>query len=154
MFETKLIFRKRGMETTFLHDLKYQDYKNFHFHIFNFIKWNPQKSNNQFPGDISSGEFKTLRPFPFFTPGGMEKNLVSNDLTMPNKYNQSDYAFSQKGYSRTHLKMHNGEKSKKCNQCEYASAHAHHLRAHLKIHSGEKSNKCNQCDYASVICSG
>ena len=42
-----------------------------------------------------------------------------------------------------------GEKSNKCNQCDYASSQAGHLRKHLKIHSGEKSNKCNQCNYAS-----
>ena len=44
---------------------------------------------------------------------------------------------------------HSGEKLKKCNQCNYASSQAGHLRAHLKTHSGEKSNKCNQCDCAS-----
>ena len=40
-------------------------------------------------------------------------------------------------------------KSNKCNQCDYASSQAGGLRRHLKRHSGEKSNKCNQCDYAS-----
>ena len=39
-------------------------------------------------------------------------------------------------------------KSYECNQCDYASSQAGDLRNHLKIHSGEKSNKCNQCDYA------
>ena len=29
-------------------------------------------------------------------------------------------------------------KSNKCNQCEYASSQAGHLRRHLKTHSGEK----------------
>ena len=39
--------------------------------------------------------------------------------------------------------------SNKCNQCDYASSQAGNLRIHLKTHSGEKSNICNQCDYAS-----
>ena len=29
------------------------------------------------------------------------------------------------------------EKSNKCNQCDYASSQAGHLRRHLKTHSGE-----------------
>ena len=45
--------------------------------------------------------------------------------------------------------MHSGEKSNKCNQCDYASSEAGDLRKHLKMHSGEKSNKCNKCNYAS-----
>ena len=36
--------------------------------------------------------------------------------------------------------MHIGEKSNKCNQCDYASSQAGNLRAHLKTHSGEKSD--------------
>ena len=44
---------------------------------------------------------------------------------------------------------HTAEKSNKCNQCDYASSEKGHLRTHLKTHSGEKPNKCNQCDYAS-----
>ena len=44
--------------------------------------------------------------------------------------------------------MHSGEKLKKCNQCNYASSQAGDLRKHLKTHSGEKSNKCNKCGYA------
>ena len=37
-------------------------------------------------------------------------------------------------------------KSNKCNQCDYASSQAGDLRTHLKTHSGEKSNKFNQCN--------
>ena len=44
---------------------------------------------------------------------------------------------------------HSGEKSNKCKQCDYASSQPGDLRRHLKRHSGEKSNKCNQCDFAS-----
>ena len=36
------------------------------------------------------------------------------------------------------------EKSNKCNQCDYASSQAGDLKRHLKMHSGEKTNKCNQ----------
>ena len=43
----------------------------------------------------------------------------------------------------------NGEKSNKCNQCNYASSDAGKLRKHLKTHTGEKSNKCSQCEYTS-----
>ena len=65
------------------------------------------------------------------------------------KCNQCDYASSQAGHMRTHLKTHSGEKQKKCNQCDYASSQAGHLRTHLKTHSGERQNKCKQCDFAS-----
>ena len=57
-----------------------------------------------------------------------------------NKCNLYDYASSQAGDLRKHLKMHSGEKSNKCNQCDYASSHAGNLKTHLKTHSGEKSN--------------
>ena len=40
-------------------------------------------------------------------------------------------------------------KSNKCNQCDYASSQAGDLKTHLKMHSGEKPYKCNQCDFAS-----
>ena len=40
-------------------------------------------------------------------------------------------------------------KSNKCNQCDYAASQTGQLKKHLKTHSGEKPNKCNQCDYAS-----
>ena len=41
-------------------------------------------------------------------------------------------------------------KSNKCSLCDYASSQAGSLKTHMKTHTGEKSNKCNQCDYASA----
>ena len=35
----------------------------------------------------------------------------------------------------------NVTKSNKCNQCEFASSQAGDLKRHLKTHSGEKPNK-------------
>ena len=66
-----------------------------------------------------------------------------------NKCNLCDYASSQAGDLRKHLKMHSGEKSNKCNQCDFACVDPRSLSRHLKTHSGEKSNKCSQCDFAS-----
>ena len=42
------------------------------------------------------------------------------------------------------MKRHSGLKSHKCNQCDYAFSQAGDLKRHLKMHSGEKTNKCNQ----------
>ena len=75
------------------------------------------------------------------------KKKIDNDIKS-NRSNQYDFASSQAGYLRKHLKTHSGEKTNKCNQCNYASSEAGDLRTHLKIHSGEKSSKCNQCDFA------
>ena len=85
------------------------------------------------------------------------RNLVS-DMCFLNtdsgekskKCKQCNYASSDLGNLRTHLKMHSREKYKKCNQCDYASSRAGNLRKHLKTHNGEKPNKCNQCDFVSA----
>ena len=57
-----------------------------------------------------------------------------------NKCSQCDYASSDAGNFRKHLKTHSGEKSYKCNQCDYASSETVNLRRHLKTHIGEKLN--------------
>ena len=84
------------------------------------------------------------------------RNLVS-DMCFLNtdsgekskKCKQCNYASSDLGNLRTHLKMHSREKYKKCNQCDYAFSRAGNLRIHWKTHSGEKTSiLCNQCDYA------
>ena len=63
----------------------------------------------------------------------------TNNAMNPNMCNQCDYASSNTGNLRAHLKTHSGEKSNKCNQCDYASSKAGNVRAHLKTHSVEKS---------------
>ena len=74
---------------------------------------------------------------------------VKTKVIKSNKCNQCDYASSQAGHLRRHMKTHSAEKSYQCNQCDFTTYWAYSLRSHLKMHSGEKSNKCNQCDYAS-----
>ena len=66
--------------------------------------------------------------------------LKKNTVIKSHKCNQCDYASSNAGHLRAHLKMHSGEKSNKCNQCDFASSQAGNLRRHLKTHSGQKSN--------------
>ena len=70
-----------------------------------------------------------------------EETFETQNGEKSNMCNQCDYASSQAGNLRTHLKTHSGEKSNKCNQCDYASSQAGTLRTHLKMHSGGKSNK-------------
>ena len=72
-----------------------------------------------------------------------EAGTFRKQVQKPNKCNQCEYASSNAGHLRTHLKTHSGEKPNKCNQCDYASSYASDLRKHLKTHSGEKSHKSN-----------
>ena len=55
----------------------------------------------------------------------------ANKVTQLSQSNQYD-SYSQVSHLRILLKTHNGKKSKKCNQCDYASSQAGHLRTHLK----------------------
>ena len=45
--------------------------------------------------------------------------------------NQCNYASSQAGIFRTHLKMHSEETSKKCNQCHFKCSFSSYLRRHM-----------------------
>ena len=93
------------------------------------------------------GNGTTLENYYFGLKDG--KILKKNTVMKSNKCNQCDYASSQAGDLRRHLKTHSGEKSQKCNQCDYATYHTGHLKTHIKTHTGEKPNKCSQCEYAS-----
>ena len=70
--------------------------------------------------------------------------ILKKATTKSNKCSHSDYASSQAGNFRRHLKMHTGEKSNKCSQCDFASCFASTLKTHMITHSGENSKKCNQ----------
>ena len=71
--------------------------------------------------------------------GNYNKSMgLIDSMNMKNKCNQCDYAASQAGNLRTHMKTHTGEKSNKCNYCDYASYRADSLRTHMKRHTGEK----------------
>ena len=63
---------------------------------------------------------------------------MKNMIVKTDKCSHCDYASSQAGHLRTHMKTHSGEKPNKCNLCDYASSQACTLRRHLKTHSGEK----------------
>ena len=76
----------------------------------------------------------------------MAQNLLNDSLSK--KHCDVNVSISESSQlSNSHR---SGEKTNKCNQCDYASTDAGNLRRHLKNHSGEKSNKCNQCDLASI----
>ena len=76
----------------------------------------------------------------------MEAIKKSNNRIKSHKCSQCNYASSQKGNLKTHLKTHSGEKSNKCSQCDFASSHAYVLRQHLKTHSGEMISQRNATD--------
>ena len=63
---------------------------------------------------------------------------TTENVTKSNKCTQCDFASSEVGSLRTHVKTHTGERSNKCNQCDYASSKASNSRTHLKMHSEEK----------------
>ena len=66
------------------------------------------------------------------------KKKTTDNVTKSNKCNQCDYASSNTGHLRSHLKTHSGEKSNKCNQCDFTSSYASNMRRHLKTHIVEK----------------
>ena len=85
--------------------------------------------------------------------GNLRKHLKTHTGEKLNKCNKCELAFSQAGNLRRHLQKHSGEKSNKYNQCGFASSYSSVSRTHLKTHTGEKPNECNQCDYASCYAS-
>ena len=68
----------------------------------------------------------------------LKKNTYN--VLKSHKCNQCDFATSQAGNLKTHLKTHSGEKANKCNQCNYASSQAGNMKTHLTTQCGEKSN--------------
>ena len=68
---------------------------------------------------------------------------------MEEQMDNYDFGLKEANVKNPKKTIDNVIKSIKCNQCEFASSQEGDLRRHLKTHSGEKSNKCSQCNYAS-----
>ena len=79
--------------------------------------------------DLTDNDFSEDVPF----------RNTNNEGVKSNKCNQCNFASSQLGDLRKHMKIHSGEKSNKCNQCDYVSSQADNLRRHLRTHTVEKS---------------
>ena len=70
--------------------------------------------------------------------GNFQIQIVETDKKeMSNKCSQCEYASSEAGTLKTHMKTHTGEKSNKCNLCDYASSDAGNLKTHIKTRTGE-----------------
>ena len=70
------------------------------------------------------------------------------------KCHHCDYALSEAGNLRRHLKKNIGEKTNKCKQCDFRSSQASNLRARLKTQIGEKSHKCDYEYYGAEVLRG
>ena len=63
----------------------------------------------------------------------------------PYKCPQCDYACSQAGTLRDHIKTHSLEKPNQCKWCDFSSITKSSLSQHLLTYSGERSHHCKEC---------
>ena len=60
--------------------------------------------------------------------------------------NNCDKCFNQRGYLKSHERVHTGEKPFKCKHCDKCFNRRENFKHHERIYTGEKVFKCKQCD--------